>query len=316
MKAAQLTEYRDESSIQFTRDASNPAAGEGEVLVAVQAAGVNPFDWKVRDGSYKDFIPLQLPAILGGDFSGTIAAVGANVTNFEVGEEVYGMANAVSGHGSFAEFTPVKATQIMSKPISVDFVSAAALPLAAISAYQALVDHMSLSRGQKILIHGGAGGIGSLAIQIAHHIGTSVATTVNITDSDFVKSLGAETVIDYKNQDFATLLHNYDAVFDTVGGETNTKSYTVLKPGGALVSMVQPVDETLVKKYAIVYTQQSSQPTIERLNKITELVDDGSLKVIVDKVFPLEQAAAALQYLKVGHPKGKVVIQVATEQTG
>ena len=310
MKAAQLREYGGESAIQLVSDEPKPKAAEVEVLVEVHAAGVNPFDWKVRDGTYKEFIPLELPAILGGDLAGTVAEIGDGVTSFEVGQEVYGMANAVGGHGSFAEFAPVKAEQLATKPQKTDWLTAAALPLAAVSAYQALVDHMELSSGQKILIHGGGGGIGSLAIQIAHHIGASVTATAAAKDIDFVKSLGAEQVIDYQSENFADIIKDYDAVFDTVGGETNAKSYTVLKPNGVLVSMVEQVDEALVQKYSVKYIHQSSKATPERLNKIAELVDSDALKVHVDKVFNLDQAGAALEYLKTGHPEGKVVIQV------
>jgi NADPH:quinone reductase-like Zn-dependent oxidoreductase len=291
-------------------DAPKPKAGAGQVLVEVHAAAANPFDWKVREGYMKEFIPLKVPAILGGDVAGTVAEIDGDVTGFIVGQAVYGMANAAGGQGSFAEFTPVNAQQLVTKPKSVDFMAAAALPLAAVSAYQALIDHIGLQAGQKILIHGGAGGIGSLAIQIAKNLGAYVATTANSTETDFVKSLGADEAIDYQTQDFSTLLKDYDAVFDTVGGETNTKSYTILKKSGALVSMVQPVDEALAKQYDVKYTQQSSKPTVEHLTKIAELVDDGKLKAKVDKVFPLDQAAEALEYLKTGHPRGKVVIQV------
>ncbi len=310
MKAAQITKYGGEDAVQVTTQADKPLAGKGQVLVEVRAAGLNPFDWKVRDGMYQEFIPLKLPATLGGDVAGTVVEIGEDVSGFEIGQAVYGMANAVSGQGSFAEFTPVTASQLVAKPSSVDFTAAAALPLAAISAYQALVDHMSLQADQKILIHGGAGGIGSLAIQIAKNIGAYVATTVTADDAEFVKGLGADEVIDYKSQDFSALLKDYDAVFDTVGGETNTKSYAVLKPGGALVSMVAKADEALVKAGDIRYTQQSSKATPERLVKIAELVDAGKLKANVDKVFSLDEAAAALEYLKTNHPRGKVVIQV------
>jgi NADPH:quinone reductase-like Zn-dependent oxidoreductase len=171
---------------------------------------------------------------------------------------------------------------------------------------------MNLQAGQKILIHGGAGGIGSFAIQLAKHLGAHVATTAARPETDFVKSLGADEVIDYRTQDFSQILKDYDAVFDTVGGETNTKSYQVLKPGGTLVSMVMPADEELVKQRGITYVQQSSQATAERLNEVGKLVDSGALKVNVDKIFPLDQAAEALEYLKSGHPKGKVVITVKT----
>ena len=310
MKAAQINGYGGKGVLGTVTDAAKPRAAEGQVLVEVHAAAANPFDWKVREGYMKDFIPLKLPAILGGDVAGAVAEIGEGVTGFTVGQAVYGMANSAGGQGSFAEFTPVSAKQLVDKPASVDFVTAAALPLAAVSAYQALVDHIDLRAGQKILIHGGAGGIGSLAIQIAKHLGAYVATTASSAETAFVKSLGADEAIDYKSQDFSALLKGYDAVFDTVGGETNAKSYTILKNGGTLVSMVQPPDEALVKQYGVNYVQQSSKPTDERLAKVAELVDSGALKAEVDKVFSLDQAAEALEYLKTGHPHGKVVIKV------
>lgn len=310
MRAAQLVEYGSETGIKIHDDVPTPEAGDGHVLVEVWAAGVNPFDWKLGDGLYREFIPLELPAILGGDCAGKVVALGTNVTGLEIGQSVYGMANAASGQGSFADFTIVKASQLVAKPQGLDFQTAAALPLAAISAWQALVDHMNIQAHQKILIHGGGGGIGSLAIQIAHHLGAHVATTASARDEAFVKDLGADEVIDFKTQDFSQLLKDYDAVFDTVGSDTNQKSYQVLKPGGALVSMVQPVDEARAKQYSVVYTQQSTKPTRERLASITTLVEKGRLKVHVDKIFPLEQTAAALTYVKTGHPRGKVVIQV------
>jgi NADPH:quinone reductase-like Zn-dependent oxidoreductase len=312
MKAAQIISYGGQETLQTVADAPKPQIETGQVLVAVQAAATNPFDWKVREGYMKEFIPLQLPAILGSDVAGTVAEIGEDVSGFTVGQAVYGMANGGSGHGSYAEFTPVKAEQLVTKPASVDFVTAAALPLAGISAYQALVDHMNLQSGQKVLIHGGAGGIGSLAIQIAKNIGAYVATTASATETDYVKDLGADEVIDYQAQDFASLLKDYDAAFDTVGGETNAKSYTILKNGGTLVSMVEPANEKLVKQYGVNYVHQSSKPTVERLTKISELVDAGKLQVNIDKVFALDQAAAALEYLKTGHPRGKVVITVNT----
>lgn len=309
MKAAQISQYGGQDALQI-KDVPDPEPLVGQVIVAVQAAGVNPFDYKLRDGSYQQYFPINFPAILGGDVAGTVAEIGEEVEGFEVGQAVFGMANAGGSQGSFAELTPVKATSLAAKPDSIDFVTAAALPLAGISAYQALVDTMNLKSGQKILIHGGAGGIGSLAIQIAKDIGAYVATTASAQEADYVKSLGADEVIDYQTQDFSELLAGYDAVFDTIGGETNTKSYTVLQPGGYLVSMVQGPDDALVKQYEVNYVQQSSQATPERLSAIAELVDAGKLKVNVDKTFPFDQAAEALEYLKTGHPRGKVVIQV------
>lgn len=310
MKAAQLVKYGGQDAIQITDDAVRPVPLIGQVLVEVYAAAINPFDWKLREGASKDYIQLDMPATIGSDVAGVVVEVGQDTVGFEVGQTVLGMANGVGGQGSLAEFTPVKVEQLVPKPAAIDFVTAAALPLTGVSAYQALVDHMGLQAGQKVLIHGGAGGIGSLAIQIAKGIGAYVATTASATDTDFVKSLGADEIIDYETQDFAELIKEYDAAFDTVGGETNAKSYGVLHPAGNLVSMTTPPDEKLVEQYQIKYTQQASKATPERLIAVAELAASGKLKVNVDKVFPLDQAAEALEYLKTGHPKGKVVVQV------
>jgi alcohol dehydrogenase len=310
MRAAQLTEYGGKDALQVTAEVPKPSTVKDEVLVEVYTAAVNPFDLKVREGLVRQMAELKLPATLGGDFAGVIAEIGEGVEGFTQGQAVYGQANALGGQGSYAEYTPVKASQLAPKPESVDFTTAAALPLVTVSAYQTLVDHMHLQKGQKILIHGGAGGIGSMAIQLAKHLGAYVATTASAKDIDFVKNLGADEVIDYKAQDFTELIKDYDAVYDTIGAETNKKSYSVLKPGGALVSMVEQPDEELVEKYQIKYTAQFTRVTPERLNAITKLVDDGTLKPIIDKVFPLDQAAEALEYQKTGLPKGKVVIQV------
>ncbi len=310
MKAAQISEYGGKDAVVVSEVANKPAAGPGQVLVEVQAAGVNPFDIKVREGLTRQMAELNFPATLGGDLAGTVAELGEGVAGFTVGEDVYGQAGALSGHGSFAEYAPVKASQLAPKPATIDFAAAAGLPLAGASAYQALVDHMELQAGQKVLVHGGAGGIGSLAIQIAKQLGAYVATTAAADDIAYVTNLGADEAIDYTSQDFSEVLKDFDAVFDTVGGETNAKSYTVLKPGGILVSMVERPSEALVKHYDVRYISQSSQVTPERLAKVTELVDAGKLSANVDKVFPLDEAAEALEYLKTAHPRGKVVIQI------
>jgi alcohol dehydrogenase len=311
MKAAQISGYGGKDVLKITANAPKPVAEPGHVLVEVRAAGVNPFDRAVREGHARQMAELDFPATLGGDFAGVVAAVGDDAQGFTTGQAVYGQAGALSGRGSFAEYTPVKASQVASKPEDIGFTEASALPLAGVSAYQALVDHMNLQKDQKILIHGGAGGIGSLAIQIAKHLGAYVATTAAASDTDFVKGLGADEVIDYKTRDFSEILKDYDAVFDTIGGETNEKSYLVLKPGGAFVSMVAQPDERLVKKKDIKYTHQFTQVTPERLGALTQLVEEGLVKPIVDKVFLLDEAAEALEYQKTGAPKGKVVIKVA-----
>jgi len=310
MKAAQLMKYGGEDAVQVNDNVEQPVPLMDQVLVEVYAAAVNPFDVKVREGETKSYVDLDFPSTLGGDVAGVVAAVGQGIEGLEVGQTVLGMANAVGGQGSLAEFTVVKIEQIVPKPANIDFLTAAALPLTGVSAYQALVDHMNLQSGQKVLIHGGAGGIGSLAIQIAKDIGAYVATTAGTAEIDFVKSLGADQVIDYTAEDFAEIIKDFDAAFDTVGGETNTKSYTVLHPGGNLVSMVVPPNDELVDQYQINYTQQASKATPERLIAVAELASTGKIKVNIDKVFSLDEAPAALEYLKTGHPKGKVVVQV------
>ncbi len=310
MKAAQIDGYGAKDVMEVTDTAPTPNVSAGQVLVESYTASVNPFDVKIREGLVRQMAELNFPAILGGDVSGIVAEVGEGVIDLEVGQAVYGQAGALSGQGSFAEFTLVKARQLAAKPKTVDFVTAAALPLVGVSAYQALIDHLDLKSGQKILIHGGAGGIGSLAIQLAKHLGAYVATTARTADTDFAKDLGADEVLDYTTQDFRSILKDYDAVFDTVGGETNTKSYTILKSGGALVSMVEQPNDELVKQYNTEYTYQFTQVTTARLTHITELVDKHIIKINIDKIFPLDEAAEALDYLATGHPRGKVVIQI------
>ncbi len=310
MRAAQINEYGGPDVLKYVADAPKPTAAAGQILVEVRAAGVNPFDWKVREGYMKDSAPLTLPAILGGDFAGVVAEVGEGVANLKAGDEVYGQANALSGQGSYAEYTPVKAGSVGPKPKSVDFTTAAALPLAGVSAYQALVDHIGLAKGGKILIHGGAGGIASFAVQLAKHLGAYVATTAAADDSDYVKNLGADEVIDYKTQSFETILSDYDAVFDTVGQDTYTRSFQVLKPGGTIVSMVEQPNEALMKEHGVTATAQFTQVTTERLAKLAELVDQGAIKPQIDKTFPLEQAGEALGYIQSGLHRGKVVLQI------
>ncbi len=310
MRAAQISEYGGPEVLQFTDQAIKPEPSANQVLVAIKAAGVNPFDAAVREGFARQMAELNFPATLGGDFAGTIAAVGEAVTDFEVDQEVYGQAGSLSGNGSFADFAPAKVSSLALKPQSVDFVTAAALPLVSASALQAL-EFLQPQPDQRILIHGGAGGIGSVAIQLAKHTGAYVITTAAASDTDYLKSLGADEIIDYTTQDFSHEVSDIDAVFDTVGGDTNAKSYTVLKDGGAFVSMVQAADDEQVASKHLRYDHQFTRTTSERLSEVAKLVDAGDLKVHIDKVFSLEEAGEALNYLKTGHPKGKVVIQVA-----
>jgi alcohol dehydrogenase len=291
MQAAQINEYGGAEKVGLNTEATKPTVKAGEVLVEVHAAGVNPFDRKVREGQARGTVELSFPATLGGDFAGVVAEVGEGVTTVAVGDEVYGQAGPLSSHGSFAEFAPVKAGALARKPATLNFVQAAAAPLAAVSAYQALVEHLSLQPGQKILIHGG-----------------DVATTASDEGLDLVKQLGADEIIDYKTQNFTSLLKDFDAVFDTVGGDTYRRSFRVLKPGGAIVSMVEQPDEALAKERNIATTVQFTRVTTENLEKVAELLDSGALTVHVDRTFPLAEAGEAQEYLYNGQHLGKVVL--------
>jgi NADPH:quinone reductase-like Zn-dependent oxidoreductase len=310
MKAAQINAYGGKDALKTVSDAPKPKLEADQVLVEVRAAAVNPFDWKVREGYMKDSVALPLPATLGGDLAGVVAELGEGVAGFAVGDDVYGQADALSGQGSYAEFAPVKAESLAAKPTSVAFVTAAALPLAGVSAYQALVEHIGLRNGQKILIHGGAGGIGSHAIQLAKYLGARVATTAAPDEAEFVKDLGADEIIDYTSSKFEEILQDYDAVYDTVGGDTYARSFQILKPGGIIVSMLEKQHEQLSKQRNVTAISQFTRVTTERLERLADLVDRGALKAHIDKTFPLEEAAEALEYIHQGRHHGKVVLKV------
>lgn len=310
MKAAQINTYGSADVLQLNPNAPKPKPQAGEVLVEVYAAGVNPFDWKLREGYMKDSMPLEFPATLGGDVAGVVAELGEGVSGFEAGQPVYGQANAVNGQGSYAEFTPVKTESLALKPEKIDYQTAAAAPLAGVSAVQALEDHAAVKKGQKVLVHGAAGGIGSFAVQLAKYLGAYVAATAAAEDAEYVKNQGADEVIDYKTQDFTALIGDYDVVFDTVGGETFIKSHQVLKPGGVLVTMAGQPDRTLAEKYHLQVVPQSTKVTPGRLARLSKLLEQNVLTVHVDKAFPLEKAGEAQAYLQSGKHRGKVVLKV------
>jgi alcohol dehydrogenase len=310
MKAAQISEYGEIDVIHVTSDASKPILTDDQVLIEVHASNINPFDWKVRKGFMHQMKPLEFPATLGGDLAGVVVEVGKNVSNFSVGDKVYGSANIFGGgSGAFAEYAVTKPESLAKMPEGLDFTEAASLPLTGASAVQALIGHIKLQSGQKILIHGGAGGIGTMAIQIAKHTGAYVATTVSKNSIEYVKQLGADEVIDYKNQKFEELLSGFDAVFDTVGQETYDKSFLVLKKGGIIVSMVQPPKEDLAKKYEVTAIIQGTKVG-EWLEKLTELVNKGIVKPHVDSVFPLDQIHDAFRAQEEGSPQGKVIVKI------
>lgn len=312
MKAVQISSYGGVEVLEINRDVAKPVAGDGQVLVEVHAASLNPFDWNVRQGYVKDYMPLQFPATMGGDFAGIVAEVGKGATGFNIGDEVYGQAAVYSGgSGSFAELATAIVGKIAIKPKNIDFREAASLPLVGASALQALETHIDLKPKQKILIHGGAGGIGSLAIQFAKAIGAHVATTVSTRDVDYAKSLGADEVIDFKIQKFEEILSGFDAVFGTVGGEVTDKSFKVLKKGGIIVSMTGAPSSELAKKHGVVAIGQNTDGNSEKLTRLKDLVEAGKIKPQVDKVFAIDEVKEAFTHLETGHPRGKVVLKIS-----
>jgi NADPH:quinone reductase-like Zn-dependent oxidoreductase len=309
MKAAQITEY-GHSDVIHVVDTETPKVSEGTVVVEVHAASINPFDRTVREGHMKDYMPA-LPVTLGGDLAGVVSAVAPDVTHVAVGDKVYGQAQVIAGNsGAFAEFARTKATQVAAMPATLNFAEAAAAPLTGLSAQQALIEHMNIQAGQKILIHGGAGGIGTIAIQLAKHLGAYVATTATGEGLAYVKELGADEVIDYKTQEFEELLHDYDAVFDTVAGETYQRSFKVLKKGGVIVSMLAQPDQALMQQYGVTAITQQTKITIEALESLAKLIDDGIVTVHVDRTYPLDEIQQAFAAWENGSIRGKVVLLI------
>ena len=321
MKAVQINKYGGYDVLEVNENATKPKTGEEQVLVEVYAVSINPFDYKVRSGMYKNMMPLKFPSTVGGDFAGVVKEVSEGVYDLKVGDEVYGSANVFSGgSGSFADFTVAPAINLARKPKNADFIEAAALPLVGSSAVQALEEHIKLQNGptfakasagkQKILIHGGAGGIGHIAIQLAKTLGSYVATTVSTDDKEFVKKLGADEVVDYKLKKFEEILKDFDAIFDTVGGETTSRSFKVMKKGGMLVSMVGQPDAKLASEYGVTAIGQGSKVNTQHLNRLAELVETGKIRVNIDKVFLLGEIKEAFKYQEEGHLRGKVVLEV------
>jgi len=302
MRAVQISGYGGSEVLEIRDNVPPPIPQTGHVLVEVHAAGINPFDIKVLSGAYQTMIPLKFPVTFGGDFAGVVT---------QTGEEVYGSAIVLSGgSGAFAQYACAAVGKIASKPKKLNFIEAAGLPVAGLTAIEAIKDRIDLQKNQKILIHGGAGGVGNIAIQFAKSIGAYVATTVNADDADFVKGLGADEVINYKTQAFEEMLKDFDAVLDTVGGQVADKSYKVLKRSGVLVLLVSQVNEVLAKTYGVETIRQQSTIDTMHLTRLTQLVDNGNIKVHVDTVFSINQVREAFSHLQTGHPRGKVVLKI------
>jgi NADPH:quinone reductase-like Zn-dependent oxidoreductase len=288
-----------------------PQPGNDELLVKVCAASINPVDYKIRKGGYIG--PEQLPVTMGRDISGTIESRGANIRDFNRGDAVYAMLGR--DRGGYAEYVILKPGEYAAKPAKLDHVRAAAVPLAALTAWQGIFDHGGLSAGQRVLIHGGAGGVGHMAVQFAKAKGAWVATTVSKSDLDFARDIGADRAIDHRNEDFSEELRDVDLVYDLIGGETQKKSVKVLKDGGTLVTTVG-LTEDLGKDGHIRAAHYMAQPNGGQLADVAQLIDAGKVRVVVDAVFLLADAARAQEMLEKEHIRGKVVLEVSADGAG
>ncbi|HXY64417.1 MAG TPA: NADP-dependent oxidoreductase [Mycobacterium sp.] len=335
MKAFALTRYGKTNNVAAVERAQ-PEVGDDDVLVQIHAASINPLDLKIRNGELKPLLPYTLPIVLGNDLAGVVVKTGPHVQRFKPGDAVFAKPNQ-DRIGAFAEYLAVNEDDVAPKPERLDMTEAGSLPLVALTAWQALVVKARVQRGQKVLIHAGSGGLGSIAIQLAKHLGATVATTTSAGNAGWVKDLGADVVIDYKTQDFADKLSGYDLVLDTQGGTTLEKSLRVLKPGGAVISVAGPPDPMFArefganwflvqamralsfsirrkaKKRSVTYSFLFMTANGEQLRELGALLDAGVVRPVIDRVFPFEDTLEALAYVESGRSKGKVVVTMTDE---
>lgn len=332
MRAIVMEKYGDESAVQV-REIPKPRVRENEVLVEVYSAAINPIDVKIPKGQMKPLLNFKLPLVLGTDLSGIIVEVGSRVSRFKKGDEVYASLST-SKMGALAEYVSVNENDLSLKPKNLNFEESASLPLVGLTVYQALRDVANLTRGQKIFIQAGSGGIGTFAIQFAKALGAEVATTTSAKNIEFVKDLGADHVIDYHTQKFNEVLSGYDVVLNSVDGEPLAPGFSIVKRGGHLLSVVGPPDAKfaksfglnfffqfflsliswkvtrLSKKTGVNYTFVFVKPAGNQLNEIKNLVESGKIKPVIDRVFPMNQVREALSYVALGRTKGKVVLNL------
>ncbi len=308
MKAARIHAYGASSEIRI-EDAPVPVLNDDDVLIRVVATSVNPVDWKIRKGYLKSFIPYEMPLTMGWDVSGVVEQTGPAVTRFKPGDAVYSRPDIVR-NGAYAEFVAVREVEIAAKPATISHVEAASLPLVSITAWESLFTTAGLSEGQRVLIHAGAGGVGSIAVQLARAKGAHVTATASAGKAALVRSLGADEVIDYHAQDFSKQARDMDVVFDTIGGEVQEKSWGVLKPGGMLVSITaKPSDDRAAaegKRAGYVFIG----PNAAILKDLGQMVDLGQVRPLIAAEFGLNETAKAQDFSETGRATGKVVIYV------
>ena len=308
MKAVRIHRYGGPEVLVY-EEAPKPKVGKGELVVRVHAAGVNPVDWKVREGYLKALLRYRLPLILGWDFSGVVEEIGRGVTTFQPGDEVFARPD-VSRDGAYAQYIAVKASEVARKPHTLDHVHAAAVPLAALTAWQSLFDAANLQGGQRVLIHAAAGGVGHFAVQLAKWKGAYVLGTASSRNRELVRSLGADEVIDYTTTRFEDVARDVDVVFDTIGGDVQRRSFKVLKKGGILVSILEPFSRLKAAFRGVRAHFVFVKPSAQQLRQLAELIDAGTLKPVVETVLPLAEARQAHELSQRGHTRGKLVLQV------
>jgi len=304
MRAVAYQNYN--SNIEII-EVAKPKLQDKSVLVEVHAAGINPIDNILHAGYLQQMLELSFPHIMGYDVSGIVVEVGKDVRSVKVGDEVFARPNQEDA-GSIAEFARIHENELAIKPKNMSHIDAASVPLAGLTAWQALVTKGNINRGDKVLIHAGSGGVGTLAIQIAKYFGAEVTTTTSSKNKDLVKSLGADLVIDYTTQSFENESSNYDLVIDAIGGDTLTKSFKVLKKGGRLVSIKGQDTENLAKEYGVNFEWFFMSPDGEMLTEIASLISQGTIKTVIDSTYSMKQAPEAFELLAKGRAKGKIVI--------
>jgi NADPH:quinone reductase-like Zn-dependent oxidoreductase len=309
MKAVRIHKYGGLEVLQY-EDAPLPkVAPATEVLVRIHAAGVNPIDWKTRQGHMKEVFPHSFPLVLGWDLSGVVEEVGAGASRFKAGDEVYSLPDPLRD-GAYAEYIVVRESDLALKPKSLYHVHAAAVPLAALTAWQALFEVARLGSGQRVLIHAGAGGVGHFAVQFAKWKGAYVFATASTKNQDLLRELGVDEPIDYTQQRFEDIARKIDIVLDTLGGDTQERSWQVLKKGGALLSLVQPPSAEKAKELGVRAAFVASHPNGAQLAEIAHLIDSRKLKPIVERILPLLEVRRAHELSQSGHTRGKIVLRV------
>ena len=308
MKAIRIHNYGGPEVLKYEK-APLPQPAEGEVLIRVNATSVNPIDWKVRAGYMKDFIPHSFPLIVGWDVSGVIDDVSAGVSRFKKGDEVYSLPDHTR-NGAYAEYIVVRESEVALKPNALHHIRAAAVPLATLTAWQALFATAQLQSGQRVLIHGAAGGVGHFAVQLAKWKGAHVIGTASARNHEMLYELGADELIDYTTQRFEDVARSIDVVLDTIGGDTQERSWQVLKRGGTLVSLVQLPSESKAKEHGVRGIRLSARPNGQELAEIAKIIDARKLAPVIDRILPLSEARRAHELSQSGHTHGKIILRV------